>query len=422
MKAGTNLTDVNPALALRFRILGGTSMAALLIAYAAPIAAQTLAEASSTDALTIDAGGDRRETEMVAEGFVFRDSSGRSLTISGQINPAFNIIDDGISTEAFIVDNDVSNSRFRFDVDAPLGQTVIGGTIEVAVSPNNSYDVSQLTPNTASENEVRKAEVTFRDDRYGKLWLGKGSDAADDVGEYDLSLVAIPIMYSGVADIAGGVIFTDGADFINLGTPDDPDYLTIGDAFFNFDPGRLARVRYDTPMFRSVQGAVSYGQDSQWAASVTLGGDYGDWSGVDIASFTLLGAVGVYSDNTDGVDYTYVGSASILHDPTGLSLTLSGGGQKVDEGDTPSNFYAKLGWDTEFWPIGATGFGIDYTSGKNIAGDGIGGDSYGIAAVQRIDRYGIDLYTQARWFDPSSSDDLGLKNVFVGTFGTKFTF
>lgn len=149
---------------------------------------------------------------------------------------------------------------------------------------------------------------------------------------------------------------------------------------------------------------------------MTLGGDYGDWSGVDIASFTLLGAVGVYSDNTDGVDYTYVGSASILHDPTGLSLTLSGGGQKVDEGDTPSNFYAKLGWDTEFWPIGATGFGIDYTSGKNIAGDGIGGDSYGIAAVQRIDRYGIDLYTQARWFDPSSSDDLGLKNVFVGTF------
>ena len=32
-------------------------------------------------------------------------------------------------------------------------------------------------------------------------------------------------------------------------------------------------------MFGPVQGSVSYGQDDQWAAAVTLGGDYGDWSG-----------------------------------------------------------------------------------------------------------------------------------------------
>ena len=57
---------------------------------------------------------------MVAEGFTWRDQSGRSLTLSGQVNPAFNIVDDGVSTDVFIVDNDTSGTRFRLDVDAPL--------------------------------------------------------------------------------------------------------------------------------------------------------------------------------------------------------------------------------------------------------------------------------------------------------------
>ena len=68
---------------------------------------------------------------MVAEGFTWRDQSGRSLTLSGQVNPAFNVVDDGISTDVFIVDNDTSNTRFRLDVDAPLGETSLGGTIEI---------------------------------------------------------------------------------------------------------------------------------------------------------------------------------------------------------------------------------------------------------------------------------------------------
>ena len=184
---------------------------------------------------------------------------------------------------------------------------------------------------------MRRAEVTFRNDRYGRLQLGKGSSAADDTAEYDLSLVAGPIMYAGVADIAGGIIFTDGTDYSDT---------TVGDAFFDFDGDRLARIRYDSPMFGPVQGSASYGQDDQWAAAVTLGGDYGDWSGWTVGNFTLLAAASVYNIDDDNVDYAYAASASFLHDPTGLSLTLSTGGQKLDEGDDPSNLYAKVGWDT----------------------------------------------------------------------------
>jgi predicted porin len=357
--------------------------------------------------------GDVTDAQMVAEGFTWRDTSGRSLTLSGQLNPAFNVVDDGISTDVFIVDNDTSNTRFRLDVDAPLGETSLGGTIEVATSPNNSNSVSQLEPEVAADYDVRKAEVTFRNDSYGRLQLGKGSSAADDTAEYDLSLVAGSIMYAGVADIAGGILFTDGVDITDT---------AVNAAFFDFDPGNLGRIRYDSPMFGPLQGSLSYGNGDQWAAALTLGGDYGDWTGWTVGGFTMLAAASVYDDNTDGVDYTYTASASFLHDPTGLSLTLSTGGQKVDEGDDPQNLYAKLGWDTQFWAIGPTGFGIDYTQGDNVSGEGDEGKSYGIAAVQQIERYGIDLYTQLRWYSLDSTTEPDLKDIVVGTFGTKLTF
>jgi hypothetical protein len=260
---------------------------------------------------------------------------------------------------------------------------------------------------------VRRAEVSIRNDRYGRLQLGQGSSAADDTAEYDLSLVAGPIMYAGVADIAGGIFFTDGTDL--SGT-------TVGEAFFDFDGDRLARLRYDSPMFGPLQGSASYGQDDQWAAAVTLGGDYGDWTGWTVGDFTLLAAASVYNTDDDTVDYGYAASGSALHDPTGLSLTLSTGGQKVDAGDDPSNFYAKIGWDTEFWPLGPTGFGVDYTKGENISSEGAEGTSFGIAAVQRIERYGIDLYTQLRWYELEDGADSDLENITTGTFGTKFTF
>ena len=175
-------------------------------------------------------------------------------------------------------------------------------------------------------------------------------------------------------------------------------------------------------MFGPIQGAVSYGQDDQWAAAVTLGGDYGDWSGWALGNFTILAAASVYNPDDDDVDYAYAASGSVLHDPTGLSLTLSTGGQKLEAGDDPSNLYAKLGWDTEFWALGPTGFGVDYTKGENISDEGDEGSSWGIAAVQRIAPYDIDLYAQLRRYSLEGATEPDLRDVTVGTFGTKFAF
>jgi hypothetical protein len=43
--------------------------------------------------------------------------------------------------------------------------------------------------------------------------------------------------------------------------------------------------------------------------------------------------------------------------------------------------------------LGLAGFGINYTKGENISSKGAEGTSFGVAAVQRIERYSIDLYS-----------------------------
>jgi len=337
------------------------------------------------------------------------------LAISGQVNRAVNLADDGDKTKAYFVDNDVSNTRVRFEGTAGITDaTTLGSTVEVAFSPNNSYDVSQDNESPDDFTDVRKAEIWARNDNYGRLLFGKGQAAADDTAEYDLSLVAGPIMYSGVADPVGGLQFFDGDALTGL---------TVGDAFFNFDGERQDRVRYDSPvMGPGVQLSVSAGEDQQYDAAITWGGDYGDWSGVEIGPFLTLGALSIRDPNKENVDFRLAGSFSTLHNDTGLSLTLSGGMDESSDGDNPYNLYGKIGWDTAFFPIGPTGFGIDATYSENISGEGDEGVSFGLAAIQLIEDYGIEFYAQVRYFDLDRDEAASVEQIVVGTVGSRVKF
>ena len=338
------------------------------------------------------------------------------LAISGHINRAVNIADDGDDTKAYFVDNDTSNSRIRFVGTGQATQdTTLGSTLELAFSPNNSFDVSQDNESANDFIDVRKAEAFVRDDRYGQLLFGKGQAAADDTAEYDLSLVAGPIMYSGIADIAGGLQFVADGELTGV---------TVGDAFFNFDGNRQDRIRYDTPLFGpGVQLSVSAGDDQRYDAAVTWGGDYGAWSGVEVGPFTTLGALSIQDPSAPGVDWRLAGSFSALHNPTGLSLTLSGG---LDElgggGDNPYNLYGKLAWDTSFFQFGQTGFGVDVTHGENVSAEGDEGLGVGLAAIQLIEDFGIELYAQVRIYDLDRDTGDSVDEIVVGTVGTRVKF
>ena len=102
------------------------------------------------------------------------------LAISGQVNRAVNLANDGDKTKAYFVDNDVSNTRVRFEGTAAVTDaTTLGSTVEVAFSPNNSYDVSQDNESADDFTDVRKADIWARNDAYGRLLFGKGAAAAD---------------------------------------------------------------------------------------------------------------------------------------------------------------------------------------------------------------------------------------------------
>lgn len=273
------------------------------------------------------------------------------LSISGHINRAINIADDGDKTKAYFVDNDVSNSRVRFVGTGQVAEdTTLGVVTEVAFSPNNSFDVSQDNETANDFVDVRKVEATVMNRTYGKFSLGKGQAAADDTAEYDLSLVAGPIMYSGVSDIVGGLQFVSNGALTGV---------TVGNAFSNLDGNRQDRARYDTPTVGpGLQLSVSAGSDQRYDAALTWGGDYGDWTGVEIGPFTTLGAISIRDPNENNVEWRLAGSFSALHNPTGLSVTVSSGVSELDRGDNPYNLYGKVAWDTSFLQIGPTASGL----------------------------------------------------------------
>ena len=372
-------------------------------------------EAQSTANQAIDTA-QKTSAGQLPDTVVTSGSERVKLAISGHINRAVNFADDGDKTRAFFVDNDTSNSRIRFVGTGQVTEdTKLGSRIEVAFSPNNSFDVSQDDQSTGDFIDVRKVEAFARNDTYGQLLFGKGPASADDTAEYDLSLVAGPIMYSGIADIVGGLQFASSGALTGV---------TVGDAFFNFDGNRQDRVRYDTPNIGpGLQLSASAGSSQRYDAALTWGGDYGDWSGVDIGPFTTLGAVSIREPNASGVDWRFAGSFSTLHNPTGLSLTVSGGldSREASAESDPYNIYGKIGWDTSFFKFGQTGFGVDYTYNEHNSAQGDEGQSFGLAAIQLIENFGTELYAQFRLYDLDRAGG-GVDDIVVGTVGARVKF
>jgi hypothetical protein len=339
---------------------------------------------------------------------------GLELQISGQVNQAMNLAADGRDTKLYFVDNDTSNTRLRFAGVATLAEGPrLGPILEIAFSPNPSSDVSQDAEITGDFFQVRRAELYAIDERYGRVTLGRGSSASDGTAEYDLSLVSGPIMYSGISDIVGGLQFTDGKSLTGV---------RVNQTFFNFDGNRQNRIRYDTPMWGPVQLSLSAGADQRMDAAITFGGDYGRWSAINLGSFTTLGAASISDPSEGGVDFRVAGSWSVLHNPTGLNLTASGGFDEGSQGDRPYNLYGKLGWNTELLSLGSTGLGVDYTWTENVDASGDQGQGVGLAAVQVLQRYGIELYTQVRWFSVDRDQQPEFDDILVGTFGTRVRF
>ena len=328
-----------------------------------------------------------------------------NLSLSGQVNRGVLYADDGDDSEIYHVDNDNSSTRIRLIGEAsPNEAFTIGSQIEVQFESNSTASINQNEQSTGPNKFTeRKLEFYLDSPKFGKLWIGQGDTASNNASEVDLSGTTV-IGYSGVADLAGGILFRDK----NSGQLKES---TIGSTFSNLDGlSRDDRVRYDTPSFNGFKFSTSATSDSRWDAALRYAGKFGPAK----ASAALA-----YSEPKDGRDNRVSGSFSILFD-NGINFTLAAGQDDRDDRD-PEFWYANVGYQTDLFSIGTTAFTLDYYSGEDIETRGDESDAYGLFAVQNLAKYNTQFYLGVRNYELDSTQ-FEVDDIFAILAGARIKF
>lgn len=333
-----------------------------------------------------------------------------SLALSGHINRAVNVVNDGGRTSLYHVDNNADNTRIRLVGTARISEEfTLGSRLEFIMTADDSALVSQNSQAPGNYISTKGAELSLSSKRFGKLSLGKGSTASDNTSAADLSRTDI-VLYSSIADIAGGILFKQKNGLLSS--------TSLATAFDPLDGlGDTSRLRYDSPaLFGFVlSGSLASGQRSDLALT---------WDGEGYG-FQASAAFGLANPKLPGAALQYDGSFSLLHTASGLNLTLAGGLLNRTTGSDATAAYAKLGWLANLTGQGATAFGVDYAQTRNmgdISEQGDTGRSMGGAVVQAFDRYATELYLQYRLFSLDRSAAPPVFNVNVSTFGARVKF
>jgi len=322
---------------------------------------------------------------------------------SGQVNRAIMYVDDGQDSESFFVDNENSNTRFRFVGSENITETLTGGLLfEVGLVSNGSSAVSMENRDTDFKLQERHMDL-FTEGRLGKVSLGQGSGAADGIMEMDLSGTTL-VNYSSTTDIGASFTFQEDG----VAGP------KIGDTAANFDfGGRYDRVRYDTPKFGIATFAVGVGtkggnDTGEIAARFTsdLGGGGKIAAGIGYSSEDVGGAEGT-EENTGG-------SISWLA-ANGINLTAAVANNKNDT-DLDAKFsYFKIGY-----MFGMHALAVDFALNKDLDQEG---DESGMAGIGYVTKPidWAEFYLAAK-VHSLERDGANFDNINIVTGGARFKF
>jgi len=332
------------------------------------------------------------------------------LVLSGHVSKALMFADDGKSSRALIVDNGAATTRMNFLADAPVtADFSFGAQLEFEYSSNNSGIVT-LHEGNGDNNRAnttpteRKAEVTMTHKRFGKLWLGQGSTATDEIVESDLSGTAVSGNY------ADASVFGSAFVFYNTRTRafDGP---AVGDVVVSLNGGLDDRIRYDTPTYGGFYASGAFVSGGQADAALRYSGKIGQ--------FELAAALG-YS-NLSGINATVqdqvVGSVAVLHE-SGLNAAFSAGQRsfKATNRSDGTTYYGKVGYIAKLFGVGPTAFGVDYGVYEDYGQNNDEAKTYSIGVVQHFDDVGSQLFMMGKAYEldrtGASYDDIRL--VLVG--------
>jgi predicted porin len=341
-----------------------------------------------------------------------------SLQIYGQVNKALMLWDDGVDSDAYIVDNEMSSSRIGLKGKARINSGLTAGYhIEFELKDASTQSVYNFHPDFGTKNgddgtadglSLRQNYWYLKSDTLGRIAVGHQSTAADGAHEIVLSN---SIRQSNI--LVGNsfrVRYSNG------------DYgSTLGEWASNLDAGRNDVVRYDTPTIYGFILSTSWGDN-----------DYGDVAlrfKKDFGAVRLAAAISYQWDDQDAVQTatfeTLGGSISAMHVPTGLYASFQAANREYDSptdwNEEKSFWYVQAGIERKLLSCGATTIYGEYGLYTNeySANDETEATRWGIGLNQRIDAAAMDIYANATFwsFDDSATtvDPEDLTTVLIGS-------
>jgi hypothetical protein len=410
-----------------------------------------------TPAQAADLGGDccadleERVAELEAT-TVRKGNRKMSVKLSGQVNTALMFWDDGDESNVYVVDNDHSGTRFRITGDANWKPGwKIGFALEYEYQDEASNSVTANDDDAGQADfEVRQSHWWVKSDKLGKLTVGQLSSASDATSEVNLS---------GATVASGTLLNLTGASFALVNNANQTTPTGLRDAtvtWGNTNPGnldglsRVDGVRYDSPTFAGFTLSTGWYEDDAWDVALRFAKQ---WNSVlfaaaigyandreNLTAFCSVNAGALIATNGAGDDADcdqFNGSASILHQPTGLFATFAAGENNDDRrqiraaaatgnntisvDDDASFWYVNFGIYRRFNQHGKTSIGFEYYDGEcgfggcgedfgeysGVFADAVNGNewisgtdtqTWGVWLVQKIDNAATEFYlTYHHW-------------------------
>ena len=290
------------------------------------------------------------------------------LTISGAVSRAILAFDDGKNRGAAFVTNDNDNSVMTIEGEVDhLGQGwSIGFVLDIDIIDAGSAQISQRDQRGIRAMELGELSVWLKSDWMGEFAIGKTSarGLSSGANEKDLSGTEAAA-YAGVTDVGGGFVLRH-SDAPGKKRPQSVKWEDLIDSLDEPDGNVMT---YSTPELLGFSATAIWGEDDVWNLAVAYHQAIGP-------EFQVVAAIAINENHQGEVEdlpdhRTTSGSMSVLHKPSGLSLTLAGGGrnyiQSVDLTDgsnglpqSPHFYYSKIGWQGSVFQAGTTATYVEY--------------------------------------------------------------
>jgi predicted porin len=257
-----------------------------------------------------------------------------SVELYGRVNRQINFWDDGSESNAYVLNNSYSTTRFGIRGKGKTGVSDVNAiyVIEIEQFADQTRFANQFNdnPDVNTQLRVRKSAIGLDSKKYGRIWLGLQEMAKDNINKDTVVIKGLEQtmtqdFYNNWSFFLRPKGFKGAEGMSNIRYQDIARCYSTGSSAFDCST-RRNEARYDTPELWGFTGSASWGEDDIWSASVRYQKEWDNWK---------VGAGYAYEDFTDelvnnggGVQTRYEGVGRLLLGPPQTDGALGLGRQQ----------------------------------------------------------------------------------------------